>query len=401
MWRCEFFESLEPRRLLSSFTPSQIETAYGFNQITFDGGSVTGNGAAQTIALIEVDNDTTLNTDLSTFDSTFGLPAPPSLSIVGETGGAPPSTPVVGDEGYETALDVEWAHALAPAANILVVEANSAGDADLDSAVTEAKSVSGVSVVSISYTRPEFDSDNGLRGLYNTAKGAPGITFVSAAGDYAETMHPAASPNVVGVGGTSLTLNPDNTYNSETVWNNSSGTTGGGPSSVFSEPAYQEGVQQSGARETPDVAFDADPDTGLDIYFDGSYYAIGGTSAGAPAWAALFAIADQGRALNDLGPLSSNTQTLQMLYALANTPYYNQAFNDITAGSNGYYSAQTGYDEVTGLGSPKAGFLAQYLAGNIFIPEPATMAIAMGAAVLLLKRRRPTRDHSRTPSQFL
>jgi subtilase family serine protease len=309
----------------------------------------------------------------------------------------PPSTPVVGSEGFETTLDVEWAHALAPAANILVVEANSASNGDLQTAESEAGSWPGVSVVSISYTRPEIPNDANTNNIFRTA----GITFVAAAGDNAESMHPAASPNVVGVGGTSLTLNLDNTYNSETVWNNSFGTTGGGPSTVFNEPAYQEGVQNSGVRETPDVAFDADPNTGLDIYYDGSYYAIGGTSAGAPAWAALFAIADQGRDLNQLGNLTGGTQTLPMLYALANTPYYSQAFNDITTGSNGVYSAGPGYDEVTGLGSPKAQFLAQYLAGNIFIPEPASMALAIGAGILLLKRRRRMPEISGDHRQLL
>ncbi|MGA2442826.1 MAG: S53 family peptidase [Tepidisphaeraceae bacterium] len=387
------FEALEGRRLLQGFTPTQIETAYGFNQITFNGGAVGGNGAGQTIALIEVDNDLTLNTDLANFDAAFGLPNPGSgwsLSVMGELGGAPPSTASTGTETIETALDVEWAHAIAPAANILVVEANSARDPDLNDAVAEAKIASGVSVVSISYTRQEFDTDSTLDHLYTTKAGHTGVTDVAAAGDSAETTHPSASNNVVGVGGTSLTLGANNAYQSETVWNNQYGTTGGGTSQYEPEPAYQSAVQNTGFRTTPDVAYDADPLTGFDIYVNGvsTPQVIGGTSAGAPQWAALLAIADQGRALNGLGTLDGATQTLPMLYALVGTPLYSQAFNDITTGTNGVYSAGPGYDECTGLGSPQANVLVQYLAGNIVLPEPASFAVVLAALPILMKRPR-------------
>lgn len=377
--------------MLQGYTPAQIETAYGFNQITFDGGAVAGNGAGQTIALIEVDNDLTLNTDLNNFDAAYGLPNPGSgwsLSVEGEQGGAPPSTPTTGTETIETALDVEWTHAIAPAANIIVFEANSASDPDLDDTVAVAKRGSGVSVVSISYTRVEFSTDSSLDHLYTTVAGHNGVTFVAAAGDSAETTHPSASSNVVGVGGTSLTLGANNAYQSETVWNNQYGTTGGGTSQYEPEPAYQSAVQNTGFRTTPDVAYDADPLTGFDIYVNGvsTPQVIGGTSAGAPQWAALFAIADQGRALNGLGTLDGATQTLPMLYALVGTPLYSQAFNDITAGTNGVYSAGPGYDECTGLGSPQANVLVQYLAGNIVLPEPASFALVLAALPILIKR---------------
>ncbi len=272
-------EPLEPRRLFSNFSPAQIETAYGFSGITFNNGAITANGAGQTIALIETDNDTSISSDLATFDTIFQIPAPPTLTIEGESGPTLPSNTAVGSSLYETALDVEWAHALAPAANILVVEANSGSDTDLDTAVLQATSNLAVTVVSTSYTRPEVPFDYySAPGTYSTPDGHTGITFVAAAGDAAETMHPAAYSGVVGVGGTSLTLNSNDTYNSETVWSQ----TGGGPSTIFSEPAYQEGVQQSGWRETPDVAFDADPNTGLDVVAGGGGYVVGGTSAGAP-----------------------------------------------------------------------------------------------------------------------
>jgi subtilase family serine protease len=383
-----FFEALEPRRLLSvSYTPAQIQAAYGFNQITFDNGTVQGNGAGQTIALIEVDNDLTLNSDLTSFDSAFHLPNPGSswsLTVVGQTGGAPPTTTSSGFITDETALDVEWAHAIAPAANILVVEANTFFNADLYPAIYYAQSVKGVSVVSMSYTGAEAPSDPDSDGNYTTPDQHTGITYVAASGDSGSVTHPSNSPNVVGVGGTSLTLGPHNAYASETAWSGS----GGGYSSVEPEPAYQAAAQSSGQRSTPDVAYDADPNTGFDIVADGSDLIAGGTSAGAPQWAALFAIADQGRALNGLDTLDSGTQTLPMLYALYDTPLYNSAFHDITTGGNSGYSATTGYDPVTGLGSPQANVLVQYLAGNISIPEPATFIIAFAAIPLLLRRPR-------------
>jgi subtilase family serine protease len=196
--------------------------------------------------------------------------------------------------------------------------------------------------------------------------------------------------NVVGVGGTSLTLGANNAYQSETVWNNQYGTTGGGTSQYEPEPDYQLAVQNTGFRTTPDVAYDADPLTGFEIYVTvngvSEKGSIGGTSAGAPQWAALFAIADQGRALNGLDSLDGPSQTLPMLYALVGTPLYSQAFHDITTGTNGEYSAGSGYDETTGLGSPQANVLVQYLAGNIALPEPASFAVALAAIPILLKR---------------
>src|SRR5579872_4956035 len=175
-------EALEGRRLLSGFTPSQLRTAYGFDQITFNHGSVTGNGAGQTIALIETYNDMTLNTDLTHFDTAYGLndPGPTwSLNVVGEDGGAPPLAGAVGSAALETALDVEWAHALAPAANILVIEAQSGEDSDLYAAINHASSLKAVSVVSISYVRGELATDPGDDTNFTTpANHVGGITFV-------------------------------------------------------------------------------------------------------------------------------------------------------------------------------------------------------------------------------
>jgi subtilase family serine protease len=384
-------ESLEGRMLLTStpFFPSQIETAYGFNQITFDNGMVAGNGMGQTIAIIGVDNDLTVNSDLTAFDAALKIPDP-TLTVVGQDGGAVPSNPTQGLGTYETALDVEWAHAIAPAANILLVEANSTGNTDLLAATKYAAGVSGVSVVTSSYVGPESPSETSDDADYRTPATHNGVTFVAASGDDSSVTYPATSHNVVGVGGTSLTLaNSTGTYGSESAWSGS----GGGVSTLEPEPAFQLVAQSTGFRTAPDVAFYADPnDGGYAIVEDGNMVGAAGTSGAAPCWAALFAIADQGRALNGLGTLDGRTQTLPMLYALYDTPLYASAFHDITTGTNGAgISATVGYDEVTGLGSPQANVLVQYLAGNISVPEPAAALAVTLLGILMLARpaRRP------------
>jgi hypothetical protein len=170
------------------------------------------------------------------------------------------------------------------------------------------------------------------------------------------TEFPASSPNVLAVGGTSLNA-PGGTYASETGWSGS----GGGVSQYESKPAYQNGFQSSNKRTVPDVAYNADPNTGVEIYdtANGGWYQVGGTSAGAPQWAALIAIANEGRALAGKATLDGPTQTLYALYKMAQKSYATY-FHDITSGSNGY-NAHAGYDLVTGLGSPKAQAVIQEL----------------------------------------
>jgi len=166
---------------------------------------------------------------------------------------------------------------------------------------------------------------------------------------------------VVSVGGTSLTLTPWGGYAGEAGWGHglwswALGGSGGGISSYESKPAYQSGVPQSSTQRTnPDVAYDADPSTGVVVYNNGGYYAVGGTSAGAPQWAGLVAIADQGAALQGLAPLTGATQTLPALYAASQND-----FNDVIGGSNGY-PAGPGYDLVTGRGTPKAALVVNDL----------------------------------------
>jgi hypothetical protein len=323
------------------------------------------------------------------FDLQFGLtdsgpslaaqygPATSFLTVLNQYGqttslpGTDPSGAGTDNWEVEASLDVEWAHAIAPGAQIVLVEANSQSLADLMAAVGTAASQPGVSVVTMSWGFPEgqavFAADEAH---YDNVFNVPGVTFLASTGDYgvADPEYPAFSPNVVAVGGTSLNLNADGSYNNESGWgyySNSMGTSigsGGGLSQYESEPSYQQGVQSTGSRTTPDVSLVADPATGAwiaDTYnlgVDNPFEAVGGTSLAAPAFAGLIALVNQGRVAAGAPVLNSTspTEAQQALYSLPQADY-----NIITSGSNGY-NAHAGYNLVTGLGTPVA---------NRFIPD--------------------------------
>ena len=357
------------------FSPQQVRTAYGISSIAF--GAITGDGSGQTVAIVNAyDHPGFVNSsaanfsssDLAQFDRQFNLPDPPSFTKLNQFGsatGLPDTDPAgagnpSGNWEYEEALDVEWAHAIAPKASIILVECNSNSWDDLSVGVATASDLPGVSVVSMSWGSDEFSGEEFHDRNFRTPIGHQGVTFVASTGDSGSPGEsPAYSPNVVAVGGTTLTLNSDGSYQGETGWSGS----GGGVSSYEQEPAYQQAVQSTGFRTIPDVAFDADPSTGVSIYdsYDntgnGPWQQIGGTSLAAPAWAALIAIANQGRVSIGGTTLDGVSQTLPALYALPAAD-----FHDITGGSNGGYSAGVGYDEVTGLGTPKADALVPDLA---------------------------------------
>jgi Bacterial Ig-like domain (group 3) len=371
-----------------AYTPAQIRSAYGVNNLALD-------GTGQTIAIVDAYDDPAIYQAVDTFDAQFGLtasgprlydqygPASSFVSVVNESGQVAP-LPATDPTGAgasnwetETSLDVEWAHALAPGARIVLVEANSQSLADLMTSIATAASQPGVSVVSMSWGFPEGTSV--LRqdeATYDSYFNVPGVTFVASTGDYgtADPEYPAFSPNVVAVGGTTLNVNGDGSYSNETGWGSSSSAvgafigSGGGLSQFEPEPVYQQGVQSTGSRSTPDVSFVADPATGAwiaDPYnLDPSqpFEVIGGTSLSAPSWAGLLALVDQGRAnagqpaLNRADP----TETQQDLYGLSQSDYH-----VIASGTNGGYNAAPGYNLVTGLGTPVADRLVPDLvAGN-------------------------------------
>jgi hypothetical protein len=374
---------------VQGYTPAQIEKAYGIDNITFSGSTVAANGAGETIAIVDAYNDPTIANDLGVFDAQFGIAAA-NLKVENEHGGSSlPST----DAGWagEISLDVEWAHAIAPGAKILLVEATSDSLSNLLTAVDTARNTAGVSVVSMSWGGSEFFSYNASESSseladdfhFTTPSGHEGITFVASAGDsgsFSGVQWPAASPNVLSVGGTSLYTDASGNYQSESSW---SGTSGG-YSLYESTPSYQDAVNGTGARSVPDVSYVADPNTGVAVYdstpetSDGTTYVgwqeVGGTSAGAPQWAAIIAIANQGRAIEGKSSLDGVSQTLPILYSVYDTSSYNTDFNDVVDSGGGYHfpfggfgdngQATVGYDTSTGLGTPKAAAIVDTLTAS-------------------------------------
>ena len=341
---------------ISGYTPAQIRAAYGFSKTSF--GTTAADGRGQTIAIIDAYNDPTIASDLAAFDSKFGIAAPPSFKIVNQNGGTrlPGTDPSQGWEG-ETALDVEWAHAIAPGANILLVEANSAADANLFAAVNYARQQAGVSAISMSWGSDDNASnaayDQNLSNTYLvTPSGHQGITFVASSGDDGHPSFPAESPNVLAVGGTDLYLTTGGAITNETAWKptTSGGQTWSGGGGISKEFA---------GRKVPDVAYNAG--IGMAVYDtfgpDHGWVSVGGTSAGAPQWAGLVAIANEGRALAGLGTLNGATQTLAAIYSASAAD-----FHDITSGNTQFQSAGPGYDLATGRGSPVANLIIPYLA---------------------------------------
>jgi uncharacterized repeat protein (TIGR01451 family) len=333
-------------------TPSQIRHAYGFDQITFNNGTIPGDGTGETIAIVDAYDDPNAASDLHQFDLQFNLPDP-VLTKVNQTGGTRLPQPNTG-WAVEIALDIEWAHAIAPKAKILLVEATTADVNNLVAGVAFAASQPGVVAVSNSWGAGEFAGENSYDSSFLTPSGHPGVTFLVSSGDSgAPTSYPAVSPNVVAVGGTTLQMDAQGNILSESGWSGS----GGGISSLEPQPSYQNGIvtQSTTSRTAPDVAYNADPNTGYpiyDSYNQPGWQEIGGTSAAAPQWAALIAIADQGRALAGQSALNGLTQTLPLLYSLTASD-----FHDITTGGstgNPPLNCGPGYDLVTGRGSPLA-----------------------------------------------
>ena len=303
------------------YSPSQIRAAYGLP---------SSGGAGTTIAIIDAYHTPTIWDDLANFSTTFNLPAP-SISNF-EVHQMSQGMNVDSNWTEETCLDVEWAHAIAPNAKILLVEASDERSDHLLSAINYTRYRTDVVAVSMSWGTDEYpreinDDQNFLS--------VNGMQFFASAGDngQASLLWPASSPLVVAVGGTTLSLN-GNTVLAETAWSKSEG----GISTYENMPNYQISYGLIGSkRSVPDVSYNADPQKGFSVYCNGTWHMMGGTSAGAPQWAAIHALG-----------LSANNV---ILYARAKT-VYSSYFRDITFGSNSNNSATAGYDLVTGLGSP-------------------------------------------------
>jgi subtilase family serine protease len=331
------------------FQPNAVRHAYGFDLLA-------NQGKGQIIGIVDAYDDPNVETDLAIFDQQFGLPSCTTANACFRkifASGRKPSP----DAGWsmEIALDVEWAHAMAPQARIILVEAASNHMSDLFHGIDVAVQ-NGASVVSASWGCPEYSGERGDDRHF----AVNGVTFTVSTGDNGSgVQYPSTSPAVVAVGGTSLTISGGG-YAGETAWSGSSG----GQSSVEYEPAFQAAYplpsDGRGRRGVPDVSFDGNPSTGFAIYDSVAYagykgwFEVGGTSAGAPQWAALFAIANSTRVAARKRLLNA---TPAMLYTMAKANY-SAYYHDVTSGTNGgcgtLCNAGSKYDYVTGLGTPRA-----------------------------------------------
>ena len=264
----------------TSYNPAQIRHAYGVDLLA-------ANGTGQKIAIVDAYGNASIQADLDTFCTSFNLPKG-TVTILGNNSGSDTRW------ALETALDVEWAHAIATNATIILSVAKSSGDADLLAAIVAATNA-GATVVSMSWGGTEWSHEAN----YDRYFQVPGVTYVASSGDdgelptLPEVEWPAVSPYVLGVGGTTLHLDANgNRTSAETAWSSS----GGGLSSYYGLPLWQNGwyPQWPAKRGVPDVSLVADPNTGVLVYdaANGGWFVVGGTSASAPMWAALIALAN-------------------------------------------------------------------------------------------------------------
>lgn len=329
------------------YTPQQIQARLG----------LTGDGTGQTVAIVDAYDYPTAKDDLNHFADHFGLPQTCDSVPAGTdcfdfqqvyADGTKP--PVDANWNEEEALDIEWAHSVAPHAKIVLVEAADASAGGLYQGVDKAASLHPAAV-SNSWGMPEFSEES----FYDGHCALADSVCVQSTGDAGYPAgYSSTNPNALAIGGTSLRLDASGTTLGETAWS----STGGGLSYFEKRPAYQKGVQSSKFRATPDVSFVADPNTGVAVYTSAGkspvWMEVGGTSLSAPSWAALISAADQLRAQAGKAPLAAagpHGDTAHTdVYALG------PKLNDVTSGSNGLCgtecTAGPGYDTVTGLGSP-------------------------------------------------
>ncbi len=369
-------------KLEPCYSPQAYETAYGVAPLLRRG--IDGRG--ETVAMPELAQTpaspgaTDVRKDLAAFDTKFGLPQA-RLHVVTAIAGSP--TPYLAS-GEELG-DAEMVHAFAPGAtlDIILVPADAiSSPADFAAAITKAIRESAAlhaAVLSISasggehaFTRAEAAAMNAAleqaRDQHVTVLGSSGDdgAISSHEGPPVQVNMPASDPLVLGVGGTVMDASPDGAYLGEMAWNDNTSASGGGYSSLFPLPPYQDGLARARAtRGVPDVAANADPYGAMAIeYGDGEVRAATGTSSSTPLWAGVIALADQqaGQQLGFVNPA---------LYAIARSPAYHQAFHDVVTGDNSIlwptgvftgYTAGPGWDPVTGLGSPDAQYLVPLLA---------------------------------------
>ena len=380
------------------YTPSEVWKMYNTTSLLNEG----VNGSGTTIAIVDAYGDPYIQQELNNFSNSFGIPTT-NITIINVGSPINYTMGIVTGWNIEIALDVEWAHAMAPGAHIELYVAANNGPA-LFQAVEDAVfgtngtiTVAKPNIISLSWGIPENDIGSSaavapvfglnypwLNQVFQQAA-AMGITVFASAGDwgaydqalpqtspYGGAIYPSTDPFVTGVGGTTLYMqtssgylqrpfaNATGTYGTETAWSWNNfwyWATGGGNSTIYSKPYWQygEGVPMAGPRGAPDVAWDADVQTGVLVYVNGVFYTVGGTSVGSPSWSGSMALIDQ-RAGQSLGYINPYLYSI-----LNNQTLYSKAFHDVTVGDNNPYQASKGWDPLTGVGSPNIGELSAIL----------------------------------------
>lgn len=340
-------------------TPASLACVYGLST-PVAGCPINGTtalptgGAGKTIAIVDAYDNPNQTSDLAVYSAKFGLPTANLTVISGKTcttSGIPAP-----DAGWadEHTLDLEMVHAMAPNAKIYMVEAESGGDADMmqaEQCASTLVSADGGGFVSNSWGSDEYNGETARDVNFRT----PNVVYVFSSGDYsAPARYPSSSPYVISAGGTSILRDANGNFTGEAAWSSNPNVPigaksggSGGPSLYEPRPIYQMSVAKivSGARGTPDISFDADPATGVCVYssYTGKgWIKDGGTSVAAPALSGILATSDY-RA-------TSSQDMLSYIYGNA-VKNYHSFWHDGLAGNNGY-PALSGYDFVTGLGSP-------------------------------------------------
>jgi kumamolisin len=356
--------SVHAQAAAASLSPVQVAEAYNFPS--------GANGAGQCIAVIELGGGYNTS-DLDSFFGNLGI-TPPNITAVSVDGATNSPTGDPSSADGEVELDLEVAGANAPGAQLAAYFAPNTDQGFIDAVTTAVHDTTlKPSIISISWGGPENSwTQQSLNALNSACQDAStmGVTVLAAAGDDGssdgstngspEVDFPASSPFAVACGGTKLTIS-GTAIGNEQVWNELSsneGATGGGVSELFALPTFQLSAKVPKApngfagRGVPDVAGDADPETGYNVVVDGQSTVIGGTSAVAPLWAGLFALINQS--------LGTNVGYVNPLLYAAKAE---ATFHDITSGNNGSYSAGPGWDACTGLGTPNGTALLTALKG--------------------------------------
>ncbi|MFT7775443.1 S53 family peptidase [Roseateles sp.] len=390
--------------VVTTYTPAQIRAAYGQPAVPaslagLSAAQAAQLGAGQTIYLVNAKHDPSIAAELAAFNAKFGLPACSSRTLAATaslplaaasasscelviaystTAGTLSATAPAYDSGWATeiALDVQWAHATAPLARLVLIEAPDASVANLSKAVALANKM-GPGIVSMSFGAPE----GSWTASYDTNFATAGMSYLAATGDNgAAVSWPSVSTRVVAVGGTTLTY-AGSGARSETTWTG----TGGGTSAYVALPSYQSGTIGGYARRAvADVAFNADPNTGqyVAVIAPGSttvrWVSAGGTSLATPQWAGLLAVANAMRVAASKSLLGQPHAALYQQIGAVPTQYAG-AFKDVVSGSNGSCStcaARTGYDTPTGWGTPNVDALLSSLGGATVTATSSSGSVA-------------------------